>query len=140
VNSKDVVSYESVPQGGSIMAGQTHMDPILTSAIGGTGGFTVDPGNTFNAISVPRDKVFVLTDVFVFPLVTKHNPDFVVRYRVQQSNLTKFQYNTVGTEANWSQHFTSGIVFSPGSTVRVVNTSISTGRTGFQLLGYFTNP
>jgi hypothetical protein len=101
-----------------------------------TGGFTVDPNQTFPALTVPKGKVFVLTDVIVFPLVEKSNPEFVVRYRIEENNLTKFQYNTVGTAVNWSQHFTSGIKYGPG-TVNVVNTNFSTGRTGFQLIGYF---
>ena len=105
-----------------------------------TGGFTVDPNQTFLALTVPQGKVFVLTDVIIFPLVSTSNPEFVVRYRIEENNLSKFQYNTVGTATNWSQHFTSGIKFGPGSTVNVVNTEFSTGRTGFQLLGYFTPP
>ena len=103
-----------------------------------TGGFTVDPNQTFLALTVPQGKVFVLTDVIIFPLVSTSNPEFVVRYRIEENNLVKFQYNTVGTATNWSQHFTSGIKFGPGSTVNVVNTDFSTGRTGFQLLGYLT--
>jgi hypothetical protein len=113
---------------------------MATDDLVATGGFTVDPGQTFLALTIPKDKVFVLTDVMVFPLVEQSNPEFVVRYRIEENNLTKFQYNTVGTEANWSQHFTSGIKFGSGSKVNVVNTSSSTGRTGFQLLGYFTTP
>lgn len=118
----------------------SHIHPIQATELATSNGFTVDPGNSFDAITVPRGKYFVLTDVFVFPLVTKPNPGFVVRYRVEETNKTLFQYNTVGTEENWSQHFTSGILFRPGKKVRVVNTSFSTGRTGFQLLGYFTSP
>ena len=111
-----------------------------TNVLFATGGFTVDPNQTFLALTVPGNKLFVLTDVIVFPLVEHSNPEFVVRYRIEENNLTRFQYNTVGTEANWSQHFTSGIKFGPGSHVNVVNTEFSTGRTGFQLLGYFTRP
>ena len=98
----------------------------------------MDPGKSRDVIKVPSGKVFVLTDVFVFPLVGKSHSDFVVRYRVQENNRTLFQYNTVGTNENWSQHFTAGIVFKSGATVRVVSTSLSSGRCGFQLLGYFT--
>lgn len=120
------------------MPGYTHLHPILTDGLVTSNGFTVDPGKSRGVIKVPRDKIFILTDVFVFPLVGKSNPDFVVRYRVQENNRTLFQYNTVGTNANWSQHFTAGIRFRSGATVRVVNTTFSTGRSGFQLLGYFT--
>ena len=120
------------------MPGSTHLSCIPSAELFATGGFTVDPGASFNALVVPRDKIFVLTDVIVFPLVGTSNPDFLVRYRIQETNRTKFQYNTVGTNENWSQHFTGGIKFASRRTVRVVNTSFSTGRTGFQLLGYFT--
>ena len=120
------------------MAGSSHLSAIPSNDLVATGGFTVDPGGTFSALTVPRGTTFVLTDVFVFPLVTKSDPDFVVRYRIQEGNRTLFQYNTVGTNANWSQHFTGGIRFRGGRAVRVVNTSFSTGRTGFQLLGYLT--
>ena len=108
-----------------------------TDELFATGGFTVDPDETFPALTVPNGQVFVLTDVMVFPLVEKNDSEFVVRYRIEEGNLTRFQYNTVGTQANWSQHFTSGIKFGAGSQVNVVNTSFSTGRTGFQLLGYY---
>ena len=111
-----------------------------TQQLVASGGFTVDPNQTFPALTVPANKRFVLTDVIVFPLVEHSNPEFVVRYRIEENNLTRFQYNTVGTETNWSQHFTSGIKFGPGSAVRVVSTNFSTGTTGFQLLGYFTKP
>jgi hypothetical protein len=104
----------------------------------GTGGFTVEPNETFLALTVPNDKVFVLTDVMVFPLVEQSNPEFVVRYTIEENNLVRFQYNHVGTEANWSQHFTSGVKYAPGSNVNVVNSHFSTGTTGFQLLGYLT--
>jgi hypothetical protein len=111
-----------------------------TDDLFGSGGFTVDPNGTFTALTVPNGKVFVLTDVIVFPLVEKSNSEFVVRYRVEENNLTRFQYNTVGTATNWSQHLTSGIKFGPGSKVNVVNTNFSTGRTGFQILGYLIKP
>ena len=81
----------------------------------------------------------------MFPLVEKSDPDFVVRYRIEEhapgapiGTGSKFQYNTVGTGENWTQHFTSGIKFAGETEVTVVNTTFSTGRTGFQLLGYFT--
>jgi len=105
-----------------------------------TGGFTVDPNQTFLALTVPKGKLFVLTDVIVFPLADKSNPEFVVRYLIEENTLVRFQYSTVGTETNWSQHFTSGIKVGPGSKVNVVSTNQSTGKTGFQLLGYFTEP
>ena len=111
-----------------------------TKELFGTGGFTVEPNETFLALSVPNGKVFVLTDVVVFPLIEQSNQEFVVRYTIEENNLVKFQYNTVGTEANWSQHFTSGIKFAAGSSVNVVNSSFSTGTTGFQLLGYLIKP
>jgi hypothetical protein len=100
---------------------------------------------TFSALTVPENRIFVLTDVIVFPLVEKSDPDFVGRYRIEEhapgapiGTGSKFQYNTVGTGENWSQHFTSGIKFAGKTEVTVVNTTFSTGRTGFQLLGYFT--
>jgi hypothetical protein len=129
------------------MAGKSHLSAIPASDVFATGGFTVDRGGEFNALTVPEKRVFVLTDVLVFPLVEKSNPDFVVRYRIEEhapgspiGTGSKFQYNTVGTNENWSQHFTSGIKFAGGTAVTVVNTDFSTGRTGFQLLGYFTDP
>jgi hypothetical protein len=122
------------------MPGNTHISPILSDELVSSNGFTVDPDKSFVALTVPRDKAFVLTDVFVFPLVEKSNPEFLVRYRIEENAGTRFQYNTVGTSANWSQHFTSGILFAPGSKVKVVSTELSSGRTGFQLLGYFTKP
>ena len=110
-----------------------------------TGGFTVDSNQTFPALSVPEKRVFLLTDVIVFPLVETADPDFVIRYRIEGHTPgapigtgSKFQYNTVGTGTNWSQHFTSGIRFEGGTDVIVVTTGFSTGRTGSQLLGYFT--
>lgn len=129
------------------MAGKSHLSGISAADVFATGGFTIDPNNTFPALAVPARRVFVLTDVIVFPLVEASNPDFIVRYRIEErapgapvGTGSKFQYNTVGTNENWSQHFTSGIKFAPRTTVEVVNTSFSTGRTGFQLLGYFTEP
>ncbi len=113
----------------------------MPSNLFATGGFTVDPGQSFLALTVPQGKVFVLTDVIVFPVVEKSVPKFIVRYRIEENSVnSRFQYNTVGTATNWSQHFTSGIRFSPGSTVSVVSTSFSTGTTGFQLLGYLAVP
>ena len=102
-----------------------------------TGGFTVNPNDTFPALAVPNNKIFILTDVIVFPVIQQSNPEFVVRYTIEENNLVRFQYNTVGTQANWSQHFTSGVKYASGSTVNVVNSGFSTGTTGFQLLGYF---
>jgi hypothetical protein len=74
---------------------------------------------TFSALTVPENRIFVLTDVIVFPLVEKSDPDFVGRYRIEEhapgapiGTGSKFQYNTVGTGENWSQHFTSGIKFA----------------------------
>lgn len=124
----------------SSAVGSSHLGNLPASALFATGGFTVDPGQTFPALSVPQGMIFVLTDVIVYPVVESSNPEFVVRYRVEENTLVKFQYNTVGTAANWSQHFTGGIQIRSGSTVNVVNTSFSTGRTAFQLLGYFTTP
>jgi hypothetical protein len=125
----------------------SHLSAIPSGDVFATGGFTVDPNQTFAALTVPANRIFVLTDVIVFPLVEQSDPDFVVRYRIEEhapgapiGTGSKFQYNTVGTGENWSQHFTSGIKFSGGTTVTVVNTSFSTGRTGFQLLGYLTEP
>ena len=117
------------------MPGKSHLSAIPSEDVFATGGFTVAPNQTFS----------VLTDVIVFPLVEKSDPDFVVRYRIEEhapgapiGTGSKFQYNTVGTGENWSQHFTSGIKFAGETEVTVVNTTFSTGRTGFQLLGYFT--
>ena len=121
----------------------SHLSAIPSADVVATGGFTVDPNQTFDGLTVPANRIFVLTDVIVFPLVQGSNTNFVVRYRIEErgaQNLTRFQYNTVGTDSNWSQHFTGGIKFAGGSRVTVVNTNVSTGRTGFQLLGYFTNP
>jgi hypothetical protein len=129
------------------MPGKSHLSAIPSGDVFATGGFTVDPNQTFSALTVPEKRIFVLTDVIVFPLVEKSDPDFVVRYRIEEhapgapiGTGTKFQYNTVGTGENWSQHFTGGIKFAGGTEVTVVNTTFSTGRTGFQLLGYFTEP
>ena len=127
--------------------GKSHLDGIAAADVFATGGFTVDPNQVFSALTVPARRVFVLTDVIVFPLVEGDSPSFVVRYRIEEhapgdpiGTGSKFQYNTVGAGENWSQHFTSGIKFAGGKTVDVVNTSLSTGRTGFQLMGYFTEP
>ena len=127
------------------MPGKSHLSAIPSEDIFATGGFTVDPNQTFSALTVPESRIFVLTDVIVFPLVEKSDPDFVGRYRIEEhapgapiGTGSKFQYNTVGTGENWSQHFTSGIKFAGKTEVTVVNTTFSTGRTGFQLLGYFT--
>lgn len=127
------------------MPGKSHLSAIPSEDVFATGGFTVDPNQTFSALTVPESRIFVLTDVIVFPLVEKSDPDFVVRYRIEEhapgapiGTGSKFQYNTVGTGENWSQHFTSGIKFAGKTEVTVVNTTFSTGRTGFQLLGYFT--
>jgi hypothetical protein len=128
------------------MAGKSHLSAIPSADIFATGGFTVDPGDAFSALTVPERRIFVLTDVIMFPVVEKNDPDFVVRYRIEEhppgapiGTGSKFQYNTVGTHADWSQHFTSGIKFAGGTTVTVVNTSFTTSRSGFQLLGYFTD-
>jgi hypothetical protein len=125
----------------------SHLSAIPSGDVFATGGFTLDPDQTFSALTVPATRIFILTDVVVFPLVDKDNPDFVVRYRIEEhapgaptGTGSKFQYNTVGTRENWSQHFTSGIKFAGKTEVTVVNTGFSTGRTGFQLLGYFTEP
>jgi len=118
----------------------THLTALKSTDLFPTGGFTVDPGGSFPALTVPNGKTFVLTDVIVCPLVEKSNADFIVRYRIEGNKLTKFQYNTVGTTTNWSQHFSSGIPFAAGTKVEVVNTTFSTGRTGFQLLGYLITP
>src|SRR5687767_14073675 len=100
---------------------------MATHELFATGGFTVEPNETFPALTVPNNKIFVLTDVIVFPLVEQSDPEFVVRYRIEENDLVRFQYNTVGTGANWSQHFTSGVKYGAGSTVNVVNTIVSTG-------------
>jgi hypothetical protein len=133
------------PGGDATMPGKSHLSAIPSEDVFATGGFTVDPNQTFSALTVPESRIFVLTDVIVFPLVEKSDPDFVVRYRIEEhapgapiGTGSKFQYNTVGTGENWSQHFTSGIGFAGKTEVTVVNTTFSTGRTGFQLLGYFT--
>jgi hypothetical protein len=133
------------PGGDATMPGKSHLSAIPSEDVFATGGFTVDPNQTFSALTVPENRIFVLTDVIVFPLVEKSDPDFVGRYRIEEhapgapiGTGSKFQYNTVGTGENWSQHFTSGIKFAGKTEVRVVNTTFSTGRTGFQLLGYFT--
>ena len=44
-----------------------------TDELFATGGFTVDPDETFPALTVPKGQVFVLTDVMVFPLVEKND-------------------------------------------------------------------
>ena len=120
--------------------GHSHLGQILSNALHATGGFTVAPGATFNAVKVPKERIFILTDVIVFPVVQKPNPSFILRYRIEEGTKTKFQYNTTGTSVNWSQHFTGGIPFKPGSKVNVVSTNFSTATAGFQLLGYFTTP
>jgi len=127
--------------------GKSHLSDIPVADVIATGGFTVDPNQSFSALIVPEKRIFVLTDVIVFPLVETDNPNFIVRYRIEEhapnapiGTGVKFQYNTVGTSENWSQHFTSGIKYAGGTTVEVVNTSFSTARTGFQLLGYFADP
>ncbi|SRR6266581_874849 len=129
------------------MPGKSHLSDVPSGDVFATGGFTVDPNGTFEALTVPEKRIFVLTDVIVFPLVERSDPDFVVRYRIEEHTPnapigtgSKFQYNTVGTDEDWSQHFTGGIKFGGGTSVTVVNTSFTTGRTGFQLLGYFTDP
>jgi len=129
------------------MAGKSHLNEIPVADVIATGGFTIDPNQSFSALTVPQKRIFVLTDVIVFPLVDGDNPNFIIRYRIEEhapgapiGTGSKFQYNTVGTGENWSQHFTSGIKFAGGTTVEVVNTSFSTARAGFQLLGYFTEP
>ncbi len=121
------------------MAGATHLHPIPLNDLVATNGFTVDPAHTHDALVVPRGRVFVLTDVIVFPSVLGDEPGFRVRYRIQENNRTRFQFTTSGNSSNWSQHFTGGIKFTKG-TVKVVNTKFSSGRTGFQLLGYYTTP
>jgi len=102
----------------------------------------------FTALKVPDNRLFVLTDVIVFPVINKSDPDFNIQYSIEEHAPgttqpgvgVKFQYMTVGTGANWSQHFTSGIKYAGGKDVVVVSTANSKGQAGFQLLGYFTNP
>jgi len=129
------------------MPGKSHLSAIPSGDVFATGGFTVDPNQTFSALTVPQKRIFVLTDVIVFPLgrEERSGPRGAVPHRGACSwgahrDWSKFQYNTVGTAENWSQHFTGGIKFAGGTEVTVVNTTFSTGRTGFQLLGYFTEP
>jgi hypothetical protein len=129
------------------MAG-SHLSAIPIADVFSTGGFTVNPGNKFVALNVPEKRLFVLTDVIVFPVIKKSDPDFTIQYSVEEHvpgspNVgvgVRFQYMTVGTGENWSQHFTGGIKFFGGKDVVVVSTNNSKGQVGFQLLGYFTNP
>ena len=83
------------------MPGKSHLSAIPSEDVFATGGFTVDPNQTFSALTVPENMIFVLTDVIVFPLVEKSDPDFVVRYRIEEhapgapiGTGSKFQYNT----------------------------------------------
>jgi hypothetical protein len=129
------------------MAG-SHLSAIPIADVFATGGFTVNPGKTFVALHVPEKRLFVLTDVIVYPVIKKSDPDFLIEYSVEEhvpgSPNTgigvKFQYTTIGAGENWSQHFTGGIKFVGGKDVVVVSTNDSKGQAGFQLLGYFTNP
>ena len=66
------------------MAGKSHLNGISAADVFATGGFTIDPNNTFPALAVPARRIFVLTDVIVFPLVEASNPDFIVRYRIEE--------------------------------------------------------
>jgi hypothetical protein len=126
----------------------SHLSAIPIVDIFATGGFTVTPGHMFTALKVPDNRLFVLTDVIVFPVINKSDPDFNIQYSIEEHAPgstqpgvgVKFQYMTVGTGANWSQHFTSGIKYAGGKDVVVVSTANSKGQAGFQLLGYFTNP
>ena len=129
------------------MAG-SHLSAIPIADVFSTGGFSVDPGHARTALNVPKNRLFVLTDVIVFPVVTKNDPDFNIGYTVEEHTPgspgvgvgVQFQFFTIGTGENWSQHFTGGIKFVGGKDVVVVSNANSKGQAGFQLLGYFTNP
>src|SRR5262245_30861086 len=124
----------------------SHLSAIPIADVFATGGFTVTPGHMFTALNVPENRLFVSTDVIVYPLVDNSDPDFKIQYTVEEhvpgskvpGSGVKFQYVAMGTGENWSQHFTSGIKYAGGKDVVVV--SYSKGTVGFQLLGYFTNP
>src|SRR4051812_45559818 len=124
----------------------SHLSGIPIADVFSTGGFTVTPGHMFTALNVPENRLFVLTDVIVYPLVSTHDPDFNIQYSVEEHTAgssisgqgVKFQYAAVGNGENWSQHFTGGIKFAGGKDVVVASSSKSSkGQAGFQLLGYF---
>ena len=51
------------------MPGKSHLSAIPSADVFATGGFTVDPNQSFTALTVAEERIFVLTDVIVFPLV-----------------------------------------------------------------------
>jgi hypothetical protein len=126
----------------------SHLSGIPIADVVATGGFSVNPGKMFTALGVPRERLFVLTDVIVFPEANKNNSNFKLLYRIEEhapgtttpGTGVKFQYKTIGTGQNWSQHFTGGIKFVGGKNVVVACGSDNKAPAFFQLLGYFTNP
>lgn len=107
-----------------------------------SGPVAVDPGDTATIFTVPEGKTFILTDVLVYPDNKLSSRDFFTDYQIEENDLLKFRYRIVtGAEADWNQHFTGGIRFSSGSTVRVeVDSFFTSSRMFFQMLGYFTTP
>ena len=55
--------------------------PVRLAVEGAVATVTLDRPEGMNALTVPANRIFVLTDVIVFPLVEQSDPDFVVRYR-----------------------------------------------------------
>jgi hypothetical protein len=46
----------------------SHLSAIPIADVFSTGGFSVLPGQMFTALNVPANRLFVLTDVIVFPV------------------------------------------------------------------------
>jgi len=116
----------------------SHLSAIPTGDVFSTGGFTVDPGQMATALRVPDARIFVLTDVIVFPVIHTNDPNFDILYHIEEHSPgetiigtgVKFQFIGVGTGQNWSQHFTGGIKFGSGKDVVVSLNAM--GYCGFQ--------
>lgn len=103
------------------------------------GPIAVDPGDSITALRVPAGRTFVLTDIVTYMDRNATTQGFYADYSLMENDQLKFRSRIPeGGNAGWSQHFTGGLVFAPGSTISIETASLRTaGRFYVQLLGYY---
>lgn len=119
-------------------AATTHLGVATTDMLH-LGPIAVDPGDSVTALRVPAGRTFVLTDIVTYMDRTATTQGFYADYSLMENDQLKFRFRIPeGGNAGWSQHFTGGLVFAPGSTISIETASLRTaGRFYVQLLGYY---
>lgn len=116
----------------------THLG-VATTNILQLGPIAIDPGDSVTALRVPAGRTFVLTDIVTYMDRAATTQGFHADYSLMENDQLKFRCRIPeGGHGNWSQHFTGGLVFAPGSAIAIETASLRTaGRFYVQLLGYY---